>query len=91
MPWPQEAAGSSETAELAPVGVYGWSIVVRESALATTALCHPRQRVSLIRLSYAQHFAYGVIRDLAAMVWEGEPISLQVLAANLVSQRDAID
>ena len=25
------------------------------------------------------------------MVWEGEPISLQVPAANLVSQRDAID
>ena len=89
--WPEDAAGSSETAELAPAGVYGWSIVARESAFATTALRHHRQRVSLIRLSYAQHFAYGVIRDLATMVWEGEPISLQVPAANLVSQRDAID
>ena len=91
VPWPQQAAGSGESTELAPVGVYGWSIVARESAFATTALRHPRQRVSLIRLSYAQHFAYGVIRDLAAMVWEGEPISRQVPAANLVSQRDAID
>ena len=89
--WPQQAAGSGESTELDPVGVYGWSIVARESAFATTALRHPRQRVSLIRLSYAQHFAYGVIRDLAAMVWEGEPISRQVPAANLVSQRDAID
>ena len=90
LPWPPAAAGSTESDELAPEGVYGWSIVAREAAFATTALRHPRQRVSLIRLSYAQHFAYGVIRDLAAMVWNGEPISLQVPAANLVSQRDAI-
>ena len=83
VPWPEAAAGSDETADLAPEGVYGWSIVAREAAFATTALRHPRQRVSLIRLSYAQHFAYGVMRDLAAMVWEDEPISLQVPAANL--------
>ena len=92
LPWPPAAAAAStEGADLAPQGVYGWSIVAREAAFATTARRHRQQRICLVRLSYAQHFTYGVIRDLAAMVWRGEPISLQVPAVNVVSQRDAID
>jgi nucleoside-diphosphate-sugar epimerase len=83
--------GCAENVPLAPRDVYGWSIVARESAFATTALCSPQQRLCLFRLQYAQHLCYGVLVDLAGMIWAGEPISLAVPAVNLVSQRDAID
>jgi hypothetical protein len=38
---------------------------------------------------YAQHLGYGVLIDLARMVWNGESISLAMPAVNLISQRDA--
>jgi hypothetical protein len=38
---------------------------------------------------YAQHLYYGVLIDLARMIWNGEPVSLSMPAVNLVSQRDA--
>jgi len=88
---PVGSAGPTERDELAPQGVYGWSIVARESAFQTTAARSPRQAVCLFRLEYAQHLAYGVLVDLARMVWAGEPVSLAMPAVNLVSQRDAID
>ena len=84
-------AGSREQDPLGPHGVYGWSIVARESAFATTGLAHPGQRICNYRLAYAQHLCYGVLRDLADMIVRGEPISLAVPAVNLISQRDAID
>ena len=37
----------------------------------------------------AQHLNYGVLIDLARMVWNCDPISLAMPAVNLVSQRDA--
>ena len=84
-------AGSREEDPPAPSGVYGWSVIARESAFATTALADPQQRVCILRLAYAQHLCYGVLRDLADMVARGDPISLAVPAVNLISQRDAID
>ncbi len=93
-PYPPVAAdrgGCRETDGLAPQGVYGWSIVARESSFWTTAAMSPAQRLCLFRLAYAQHLAYGVLVDLARMVWQGEPVSLAVPAVNLISQRDAID
>lgn len=90
-PVPVSAEPPQEDGELDPQGVYGWTIVGREAAFRTTALRWPGQRVCLFRLMYAQHLAYGVLVDLAQMVWRGEPISLRVPAVNLVSQRDAID
>jgi len=90
-PSPPGEGGSTEQAELRPQGVYGWSIVARESAFATTAARAAGQRLAFFRLMYAQHLAYGVLVDLATMVRDGEPISLATPAVNLVSQRDAID
>lgn len=84
-------AGSREEDPPAPSGVYGWSVIARESAFATTALANPQQRVCNLRLAYAQHLCYGVLRDLADMIARGDPISLAVPAVNLISQRDAID
>ncbi len=88
---PVGQGGSKEGDELEPEGVYGWGIVARECAFATTQLKNPGQKVAFYRLAYAQHLGYGVLVDLARMVKNGEPVSLAVPAVNLLSQRDAID
>jgi nucleoside-diphosphate-sugar epimerase len=83
------SGGSTEGDALDPKGIYGWSIVARESSFAITARKHPSQRSCYYRLTYAQHLAYGVIVDLAKHILEGKEISLAVPFVNLVSQRDA--
>jgi hypothetical protein len=86
-----ESGGSREGDALDPKGIYGWSIVARESAFAITAKKHPAQRSCNYRLTYAQHLAYGVIVDLVKLILQGREISLSVPYVNLVSQRDAND
>ncbi len=76
---------------LDPKGIYGWSIVARESSFIITAKRHPAQSSCFYRLTYAQHLAYGVIVDLAKYILEGKEISLSIPYVNLVSQRDAND
>ena len=88
---PPESGGADEQTDLEPQGVYGWSIVARESAFLTTQLDAPDQNLLFYRLAYAQHLGYGVLVDLARMIRDSEPISLSMPAVNLVSQRDAID
>jgi hypothetical protein len=83
--------GSRETDELCPQGVYGWSIVGRETAFRAVASGHPDLRLCYYRLAYAQHLAYGVLADLARMVWDSRPVSLAMPYVNLLSQRDAND
>ncbi len=85
------SGGSREGDRLDPKGIYGWSIVARESSFAITARRHPAQSSCFYRLTYAQHLAYGVLVDLARYILEGKEISLSVPYVNLVSQRDAID
>ena len=86
-----ESGGSREGDALDPKGIYGWSIVARESAFAITARRHPAQSSCFYRLAYAQHLAYGVLVDLAKYILEGKEISVSVPYVNLVSQRDAND
>ena len=86
-----ESGGSREGDALDPKGIYGWSIVARESAFAVTAKRHPEQTACLYRLTYAQHLAYGVIVDMVKYILEDKEISLGIPYVNLVSQRDAID
>lgn len=86
-----ESGGSKEGDALDPKGIYGWSIVARESAFAITAKKYPAQRSCYYRLTYAQHLAYGVVVDLAKYILEGKEISLSIPYVNLVSQRDAND
>ena len=81
--------GASEVDPLSPVGIYGWSIVARESSFQTTAQQHSGQTISIYRLMYAQHLLYGVLVDLARMIMNEEPISLDMPAVNLISQLDA--
>jgi nucleoside-diphosphate-sugar epimerase len=86
-----ESGGSREGDPLDPKGIYGWSIVARESSFAITAKRHPTQSSCYYRLGYAQHLAYGVVVDLAKYILEGKEISVAVPYVNLVSQRDAND
>jgi nucleoside-diphosphate-sugar epimerase len=85
------SGGSKEGDPLDPKGIYGWSIVARESSFAITAKKHPGQSSCFYRLTYAQHLAYGVVVDLAKYIMEGKEISLSVPYVNLLSQRDAND
>lgn len=86
---PRHGYGCKESDGFSPTGIYGWSIVARESSFQTTAMQHPDQRISIFRLMYAQHLQYGVLVDLARMIMSNEPISLEMPAVNLISQRDA--
>lgn len=86
---PVDGGGAAENVQLDPVGIYGWSIVARESSFQTTALQFPGQKISIYRLMYAQHLQYGVLVDLARMIIDQQPVSLQMPAVNLISQRDA--
>lgn len=85
------SGGSKEGDALDPKGIYGWSIVARESSFSITAKRHPAQRSCFYRLTYAQHLAYGVIVDLVKYILQDKEISLSVPYVNLVSQRDAND
>jgi nucleoside-diphosphate-sugar epimerase len=85
-----DSGGSREGDALDPKGIYGWSIVARESAFAITAKRHPEQTSCFYRLTYAQHLAYGVIVDMVRYILENKEISLAIPYVNLVSQRDAI-
>ncbi len=82
-------AGCDENTQLDPQGIYGWSIVARESAFRIIAELSPNQCSVFYRLMYAQHLCYGVLIDLALMIKNSKPISLAMPAVNLVSQRDA--
>ncbi len=82
-------SGCIESDKLSPTGIYGWSIVARESAFRTTAMKNKAQKNCFYRLMYAQHLNYGVLIDLAQMVYNNETISLSMPAVNLISQRDA--
>ncbi len=70
---------------------YGYSIVARETAFTLSAHGHDGQKHCFYRLMYAQHLCYGVLVDLARMIRDGKPISLEMPYVNLISQRDAVD
>ena len=85
----RKGPGCSENDSFKPTGVYGWNIVARESSFRTTVMQNEHQKICLYRLMYAQHLSYGVLVDLARMVYNDESVSVAMPAVNLISQRDA--
>lgn len=80
--------GCKETDKVDPVGEYAQACVGRErvfehfsSALGTPML--------LYRLNYAIDLRYGVLHDIASLIKQGKPVSLNVPAFNCIWQRDA--
>ncbi|WP_406294871.1 epimerase [Embleya sp. NBC_00888] len=86
--YPLVAAGSGGSVEsdpVGPVGEYAMSCLGRERVF-THAATTRGTRVALIRLNYAVDLRYGVLADIAAAVYAGEPVDVTTGQANVVWQ-----
>ncbi|MFA5852470.1 MAG: NAD(P)-dependent oxidoreductase, partial [Spirochaetales bacterium] len=87
---PPFSGGSTEKDDPKPVGEYAQSALGRErifeyySRMAGTPIC-------LFRLNYAIDLRYGVLYDIAAKVFVGEPVDLSVGSFNCIWQGDVIE
>ena len=80
--------GSREEDPLGPPGDYANSCVGRER-IFTYFSKRNKTPVSIVRLYFSTEMRYGVLRDLAQKVYDGEPIDVTKGYANMIWQRDA--
>jgi hypothetical protein len=80
--------GSREDDPMDAVGEYAQSCVGRERVFEYASRRHGTP-VCLYRLNYATDLRYGVLHDIAARVWAGQPVSLNVGWFNTIWQGDA--
>lgn len=84
------SGGSRESDPVGPLGAYAESCVGREKAFADASEKYGTPCV-LVRLSYSCEYRYGVLADVGARVFHGEPVNLANGFANVIWQGDAID
>ena len=80
--------GSREEDPLGPPGDYANSCVGRER-IFTYFSKRNKTPLAIVRLYYATEMRYGVLRDLAQRVMDGETIDATSGYANMIWQRDA--
>ncbi|MDH3455394.1 MAG: NAD-dependent epimerase/dehydratase family protein [Gemmatimonadota bacterium] len=85
---PVAGSGSRESDSPEPVGEYAQSALARERIVESFATAQ-RTPTAMLRLNYAVELRYGVLRDLADLLVQGEPISLAMGYVNIIWQRDA--
>jgi nucleoside-diphosphate-sugar epimerase len=80
--------GSVESDPLRPLGEYAMSCVGRERIFEHFSRSQ-KQPMALLRLNYATELRYGVLVDIARLVWAGEPVDLAMGQLNALWQGDA--
>ena len=82
--------GSIETDPLTPIGEYGNAAIGRERIFEFYSRAQ-NTPVTQLRLFYAVELRYGVLVDIAQMVYKGESIDLANGYFNCIWQGDAND
>ncbi len=80
--------GCTEEVVPEPIGEYSQSCLGRERILEADAARYGT-KLLLFRLNYAIDLRYGVLHDIASLVWQGKPVSRGVSHFNVVWQGDA--
>ena len=85
---PAASGGATEETPPGPVGEYAQSVLARERMFEFFSERY-RTPVCLLRLNYAVELRYGVLRDIGAKVFAGQPVSLNMGSLNAIWQGDA--
>jgi hypothetical protein len=83
-----KTGGATEIMSADPVGEYAQSCLGRERMFDYFSE-NKGERVAHVRLNYAIELRYGVIHDIAAKIWSGEPVDVTTGYANGIWQGDA--
>lgn len=80
--------GARENNDLTPIGEYANAAVARERIFEYFA-AKQGTPMALLRLSYAIDLRYGVLHDIARMVWDSVPVNVGSGCFNCIWQGDA--
>jgi len=83
------SGGAREDTPPSPVGDYAASCLAREQAFTQVSAARGTP-VALIRLNYSVEFRYGLLVDIAQMVFAGRPVDVTTGYVNVIWQTDAV-